>query len=269
VVAIVLSLYAFNQQGIAQDSAATAQSEAIARATQQAVAESEADMRATQQAVAESESIARATQQAIAETEAKARGVAEEQALEERDRAIEAEQDALIQASIGLGSQAFQELSGNTPERAVPLALEALEDYPYTWQAERALGQAVLTNRLRLVLNHDALVVTAEWSADGTKILTGSLDDTIRVWDASNGNELIRITGGTPTYASWSPDSKSILVFGYPLESEREFHSLGDMMAKVEGLGDQERIEKSLLLFGTPNQVAHASHWMKMKQDSL
>jgi hypothetical protein len=47
-----------------------------------------------------------------------------------------AEGDTLRQASIGLTTQALNELQGKFPERASPLALEALEAYPYTWQAD-------------------------------------------------------------------------------------------------------------------------------------
>jgi len=196
IVAVVLSAVAFNQQGIAQDNAATAQAEALARATQQQVAEDESDLRATQQAVAESEADARATAQADAE--------------EQREQ-------ALVQASIGLASQAIQEVDSTAPERSVLLALEAIEHYPYTWQAERALGQAVLNNRLRMILNHDNWVLTSEWSADGSKILTGAGDGTARVWDANTGEELLRITaGGDDAYASWSPGERYILAVDEP-----------------------------------------------------
>ena len=65
------------------------------------------------------------------------------------------------------------------------LALEALEHYPYTWQAERALGQAVLGSRVRLSFEHKATVNTAVWSSDGTRILTASEDGTAKVWDAT------------------------------------------------------------------------------------
>ena len=81
------------------------------------------------------ESRARATAQVEAETErqiaideADARAEAETLALEER-------QEALIQASIGLAALAEQELFGFYTERSVLLALEALENYPYTPQA--------------------------------------------------------------------------------------------------------------------------------------
>ncbi len=81
------------------------------------------------------------------------------------------------------------------PERAVPLALEALENYPYTWQAERALGQAVFDNHLRHVLSHEGGVNTAFWSPDGTRIVTAT-DKVARIWDARTGEELFTLQPG-------------------------------------------------------------------------
>jgi WD40 repeat protein len=223
IVAVGLTLFAFNQQGIAQENAlqadqnaATAQAEAFARGTQQAIAESEADRRATQQAIAESEAILRAD--------------AEQVALDERDRAVDAEQEALLQASIGLAGQSLNEMDGFLPERAVPLALEALEDYPYTWQAQRALGEAVLNHRLELVFSHDGAVNSLELSHNGQQLLTGGRDGTVRVWDPSNGEQLLTLfepkpdpftavgwmlltqPEGNPVVAKWSPDETSILT---------------------------------------------------------
>jgi len=125
----------------------------------------------------------------------------------QRNRAEAAEHDALVQASIGLASQAVLELQGSSPERATLLALEALGNYPYTWQAEHALSQAVLGNRLRLVLPHWGLVVTVWWSSDGTRILTASYDGVAKVWDANTGEELLTLLGhqGEIESAVWSP----------------------------------------------------------------
>ena len=60
IVAVLLTIFAFNQQGIAQENAqqaeqnaATAQAESLARSTQQALAETEAEARATAQAEAD------------------------------------------------------------------------------------------------------------------------------------------------------------------------------------------------------------------------
>jgi WD40 repeat protein len=204
IVAVALSALAFQQRGIAQDNAATAQAESLARATQQGIAEEEADARATQQAVAEAEADARATAQAEAE---------------------EQRQQALIQASIGLAGQALNELNGDMPERAVPLALEALQEYPYTWQAERALGEAVLNHRLEMVLSHDDVINTLEVSQDGARLLSGSLDGTARVWDTASGEEVLRITTGGDVYASWSPDEETILVINEDGEQIKIFET--------------------------------------------
>ncbi len=81
-----------------------------------------------------------------------------------------------------------------------------------SWQAERALGQAVLDGRLRLILSYDDYVNSAEWSSDETKILIGYSEGIVRLWDAASGEELLKITDGAPTLASWSLDGKSILT---------------------------------------------------------
>jgi len=214
IVAVGLTIFAFNQPGIAQ-------SEADQRATAEAIALEE-----RQEAILQADG--RATQQAIAETEAKARGIAEEQALEDRDRAVEAQQDALEQreealhqAAIGLASQAELQAKGGAPETAILLALEALENYSYTWQAEKALGNAILNSRLRMVIPFDDTFQGVEWSSDSSKILVSGIERDVegqkinanaRVLDASTGEELIRITEGEPNMANWSPDEKSILA---------------------------------------------------------
>jgi WD40 repeat protein len=125
-------------------------------------------------------------------------------------------QSALRQASIGLASQALLELEGDSPERSVLLALEALENYPYTWQAERALGQAVLGNKLRLILQHEAAVNSAWWSSDATRILTASDDGMAKVWDANTGEELLTLSGHEASVRSavWSPSGEQILTSG-------------------------------------------------------
>ncbi len=126
----VAAVVALGLTWLARRAQSQAVAEAHSRATQQVIAKSEAEQRATQQAIAENEAASRATQQAIAED-------AQQEAEEQR-------QAALLQASAGLAAQALAELDGAQPERGVLLALEALESYPYTPQAESALAQAVL-----------------------------------------------------------------------------------------------------------------------------
>jgi WD40 repeat protein len=177
-VALGLTYFAFGQRDEAQRSEAQALLEAEARAAAESEALKEADARATAQADAEAQ-----------------------------------EHAALLQASIGLSSQAALELRGTSPERAVPLALEALENYPYTWQAERALGEAVFSNHLELILEQDAWVNTAVWSPDQTRILTASDDETSRVWDAVTGDLLFTFEHDDLVISAlWSPIGDRILT---------------------------------------------------------
>ena len=56
------------------------------------------------------------------------------------------------------------------------LALEALENYPYTWQAEKALGNAILKSRLRMVIPYNDYFQTVQWSSDGSQILVSGME---------------------------------------------------------------------------------------------
>jgi hypothetical protein len=56
-------------------------------------------------------------------------------------------EEAQRQAGILLAAQAESQAADGYYDRAVLLALEALDNYPYTAQAEHALGQAVTYNR--------------------------------------------------------------------------------------------------------------------------
>ena len=191
IVAIGLTIFAFNQQGIAQDNAATAVAEADARATQQVIAESEAMHRATQQAIAESEAIAR--------------GEAEQQAIQERN-------EARKQAAIGLAGMALNELNGDKPERAVPLALEAVENYPYTWQAQKALGMATLNHQLDLIFQQEGNITEGELSKDGKRLLSSSNDGKITIWDMNNGEKLLELSEIATPIPLWSPDESRMWV---------------------------------------------------------
>ncbi|HVO72226.1 MAG TPA: hypothetical protein VMT24_19380, partial [Aggregatilineaceae bacterium] len=67
---------------------------------------------------------------------------------------------------------------------------------------------------LRTLAGHTDSVSSATWSPDGTRIVTASLDRTIRVWDAATGNELFVLSGHRDgvTYAAWSPDGARIVT---------------------------------------------------------
>jgi WD40 repeat protein len=153
-------------------------------------------------------------------------------------RAEAEEQEALRQASIGLASQALTELDGKFPERAVPLALEALDDYPYTWQAERALGQAVVESRLQFVLSgHTRVINELYWSPDGKLIATAADDSTAIVWDGRTGERLSTLVGHTHDVVfspTWSPDSKRIATASWDGTAKVWDVSTGEELASLE-----------------------------------
>ena len=150
----------------------------------------------------------------------------------QRERAQTAEQEALRQTGILLAAQAQSELDAGYPDRAVLLALEALENFPYTWQAERALGRIVREDRLRhVLLGHRAAVSDVAWSPDGTRIATSSTDGTVKVWDTASWVEVLSIDAHDafdPNFSSgelasgesgvqaldWSPSGRQIATVG-------------------------------------------------------
>ncbi|NUM48424.1 MAG: protein kinase, partial [Anaerolineales bacterium] len=143
VIALVLSIFAFNQRGIAQNQAniaaterANAQDQANLAATnaanasqQQALAENEAQARATQQAIAEAQSALATTQQTIAE---------EQQALAEAQAQLAFSRELVAGSIVNIDTD---------PELSMLLALQALERSD-SYQARQALHNAILTSRI-------------------------------------------------------------------------------------------------------------------------
>ncbi len=121
-----------------------------------------------------------------------------------------------------LASQAESELENGKSDLAILLALAALEEYPYTSQAEHALGQAVSYNRsLNTYEGHSAAVTGSDYSSDGKRVATISNDNRVQIWDSVSG-ELIRqinlpkgITGNIYDWGmtvKWSPDDRYLLI---------------------------------------------------------
>ena len=121
-----------------------------------------------------------------------------QEADSQRQEAERQKQEALRQASIGLAAQALAELQGTSPERGELLALEALENYPYTPQAESALAQAVENGVI--YRDYESRVGTANiqwekgaWSPDGRQfaaVSKGKLGPLGVVWDTSTGEPI-------------------------------------------------------------------------------
>jgi WD40 repeat protein len=55
-------------------------------------------------------------------------------------------------------------------------------------------------------------VLTVAFSPDGTRLASGSMDTTVRIWDATNGDELLALRGsaGWVRSVAFSPDGKRL-----------------------------------------------------------
>ncbi|MBC7813816.1 MAG: TIR domain-containing protein [Burkholderiales bacterium] len=82
-----------------------------------------------------------------------------------------------IASSIGLAAQSQLDLEGPVPERSVLLGSAALQYFPYTWQAERALGTALQRSRAVQIIPASDTMYDAVWSADGAWLATASEAD--------------------------------------------------------------------------------------------
>jgi serine/threonine protein kinase/WD40 repeat protein/DNA-binding XRE family transcriptional regulator len=99
-------------------------------------------------------------------------------------------QEALRQAGIGLAAQAVGQLETTYPERAALLALEALHNYPYSAQAESALGRAVQEALPFHDWTSDTSIVALAYAPDGRRlaVLAPPRSDKLsqlQIWDTA------------------------------------------------------------------------------------
>ena len=111
-----------------------------------------------------------------------------------------------------------------------------------TNEAERALRKACRFDNA-ILEGHTRAVKTVSFSPDGKRIVSGSGDETIRIWDATTGKELETLEGHTAgvTSVSFSPDGKRIVsgssdntIRIWDATTGKEFETLKGHTADVE-----------------------------------
>src|SRR5206468_4258081 len=79
-------------------------------------------------------------------------------------------------------------------------------------------------NPRQTLLGHTGSLTSVCFSPDGKHIVSGSLDQTVKVWDAATGQEILSLRGhtGAVTSVCFSPDGKRILSGGGEFEKPGE-----------------------------------------------
>ncbi|MBN1964901.1 MAG: TIR domain-containing protein [Anaerolineae bacterium] len=140
----------------------------------------------------------------------------------------EAERESAQTRAVGV--QALLALDGPDPDLPALLAVEALENYPYTWQAERALGLALVRLEPPRLIEVGEPLAGVAWSADGAVIVTTTGAGEERPWeveaDAANDADV-------PTPAP--PDDSRRFVFVASGRVEVEDAASGDVLLTLNG----------------------------------
>src|SRR5207245_2678619 len=106
---------------------------------------------------------------------------------------------------------AYEQWRDNNVASARALLASTREDLRgWEWHYVHRLCHADL-----LTLNgHTGGVLSASFNADGSRIVTGSADETARVWDATTGAELLTLKRHTSivSSASFNPDGSRIVT---------------------------------------------------------
>jgi WD40 repeat protein len=155
-------------------------------------------------------------------------------AFSQQRLANEQRQEALRQASIGLAALAEGELGGVNQDLGILLALEALEEYPFTPQAAGALAEGIESYRASHLLNQGDsvldLIMVASWSPDGRRIAAASTPspNSVIIWDVATGQELLAVDTHSELCEEsynlirdlvWSPSGDKLAVTAQGVES--------------------------------------------------
>src|SRR5208282_785156 len=146
-----------------------------------------------------------ATRAKTAADQAKTKAVAaQKQAEEEKTKASH----LLYVANINLAQQAWDQNNIGLLRQL----LKDTQDSPYRgfewyyWQPKTHLA-------LKTLRGHLDVVKSVAFSPDGQRIVTGSWDNTAKVWDVANGRELLTLKGHSLGIRSvaFSPDGQRIV----------------------------------------------------------
>ncbi|MBM3983774.1 MAG: hypothetical protein FJ304_26605, partial [Planctomycetes bacterium] len=185
-----------------RDAADIAKNDALTEKDKADIAKAEAEK---QRLAAEKAEGVAVEQKRIAEQAKTNEEIARKQVEQEREKLASVEYGRTIQV-------AHQECLANNQEGARALLDGTRQDFrKWEWHYVNHLANSGLLLTLK---GHTRGVRAAAFSADGTRIVTGSGDNTAKVWDAKTGAEVLTLKGHTDgvNAASFSADGTRVVT---------------------------------------------------------
>jgi WD40 repeat protein len=145
--------------------------------------------------------------------EEKARRRAEQAQKEEESARQKAVAERNRAEGLRLAAQA-ELVRPSNPGLALLLAIEGRRRYHHLLTNNALYAALDECREMRTLLGHEGEVVSACFSKDGRRVLTGSADNTARLWDAATGKELLVLRGheAPVVFALLSPDGRRLLT---------------------------------------------------------
>ena len=139
-----------------------------------------------------------------------------------RGKAEEKEKEATREANrANVARHAFQMTAAwqAWQQHDIATAETLLEDVPPKYQQswEYRHVRALCRRKAMSLKGHTSSVRSVAYSPDGKRIVSGSYDKTVKVWDAATGQDLLSLKGHTGGVSSvaYSPDGKRIVSGSY------------------------------------------------------
>ena len=146
---------------------------------------------------------------AVAEADARATEVARRATAQAQ---VEEERRIAVARQLAVQAQMVVDLTDTLLARSVLLAVESVHHHP-TLEGDQALrrGLALLPRPVARMV-HEGDVGIVAFSPDGRWVVSGSWDDTARVWEAATGQEVARMVHEYRVYAvAFSPDGRWVV----------------------------------------------------------